>query len=160
MNKVAKASLTAALNDVLRDRFDGVPSNEEIAAALDRISASDHLSLRHAILLDALARALEGGTADGWKFEKIKGPKGPRRTKSVGAKRREIADRYRTNLAEGGDEFARAKAVEGGDQSAKEAYAEYRPGERLKRLLRSRSSHEERVEEIRHRRLRSTPKKY
>ncbi|MBU7587905.1 MAG: hypothetical protein KAF42_01690 [Sphingopyxis terrae] len=151
----AKASLTAALNDLLRDDFDGVPAATDVAQALDKIVASGEVSVRYAILLDAIARGLEGETFDGWRLS-LKGRRGPKRTKQDGLKQAAVGQKFAKNLEEGCWESAVEQARKDGDKSPKEAYE--RQQNRLAIFMRARIPHEQRLEELRPLCLRATPK--
>ncbi|WP_293645364.1 hypothetical protein [Sphingopyxis sp. RIFCSPHIGHO2_12_FULL_65_19] len=142
----SRASLTAAINDLLREDFDGVPAAENLARALDKIVNSGSLPVREAILLDAIARALEGETLDGWRLA-LKGKKGPKRNKQEGMKREEIGKVFAENVAGGGWEHAIEAAREAKHKSPKEAYE--REQDRLRIFMRARIPHEQRLEQLR-----------
>jgi len=142
----SRASLTAAINDLLRNEFDGVPAPDSLARALDRIVNSGSLPVREAILLDAVARALEGETLDGWRLS-LKGKKGPKRNKLEGMERAKIGKAFAENVAAGGWEHAIEKAREAKHKSPKEAFEHEQ--NRLRILMRARIPHERRLEELR-----------
>lgn len=142
----SRASLTAAINDILRNEFDGVPAPDSLARALDKIVNSGSLPVREAILLDAVARALEGETLDGWRLS-LKGKKGPKRNKQEGMERAKIGKAFAERVAAGGWEHAIEKAREAGHKSPKEAFE--REQNRLRIFMRARISHEQRLEELR-----------
>ena len=142
----AKASLTAALNDLLHDDFNGVPAAADVAQALDKIVASGEVSVRHAILLDAIARGLEGETLDGWRIA-IKGRRGPKRTKEAGLTHAAVGRKFAENLAAGCWESAVEQARKDGDKSPKEAYE--RQQNRMAIFMQARIPHEQRVEQLR-----------
>lgn len=151
----SRASLTAAINDLLHNEFDGVPAAESLARALDKIVNSGSLPVREAILLDAVARALEGETLDGWRLT-LKGKKGPKRTKQEGMKRSEIGKVFAENVEIGGWEHAIEAAREAKHKSPKEAYE--REQDRLRLFVRARIPHERRLEQLRPLCRSATPK--
>lgn len=152
---LSRASLTAAINDLLHNDFDGVPAAESLARALDKIVNSGSLPAREAILLDAIARALEGETLDGWHLS-LKGKKGPKRNKEEGMKRAQIGKIFADNVAAGGWDHAIAAAREVNHKSPKEAYE--REQDRLRIFMRARLPHEQRLEQLRLRCRPATPK--
>lgn len=142
----SRASLTAAINDLLHNEFDGVPVPGNLAHALDKIVNSGSLPVREAILLDAIARALEGETLDGWRLT-LKGKKGPKRNKQEGMERAKIGKAFAENIAAGGWEHAIEKAREAEHKSPKEAFERER--DRLRIFMRARIPHENRLEQLR-----------